>query len=534
MAKEILFDEEARKNLKKGVDKVANTVGVTLGPKGRNVILDQGFGNPTITNDGVTIARDIELEDKFENLGAKLVKEVASKTNDVAADGTTTATLLAQAMINEGLRNIAAGANPMDIKKGIEIAVKKVVEELKKISKPISSQKEIEQVATVSAQDAEVGKLIAEVMEEVGKSGVITVEPSQTFGVEKEIVEGLQVNKGYISPYMVTNPEKMIAEHENPQILVTDKKITDVQEMLPFLQKLLEAGKKNLVIIAEGMEGEALPFFIANKMQGKFFTLGVQAPFFGELRTEFLQDVAIATGATLVTEESGISFKSAGLDILGTAKKVKATKDKTVIIGAGGAKEDIDQRIATLKTEIKSADAKHVKERIGERLANLTDGIAVIRVGAASEVEQKERQHRIEDAIGATKAASEEGIVAGGGEALLRASQVLDITCCVNSVDVDTGIKLVKKALEIPLKRIAENAGVNGSLIVDKVREGKLGYNADNGQFIDLIEAGIIDPTKVVRSALQNAASVASIFLTTEAAVAEIKADTPVGQPQMM
>lgn len=533
MAKQIVFDTEAREKLKRGIDKVANTVGVTLGPKGRNVILDQGFGNPTITNDGVTIARDIELEDKFENLGAKLIKEVASKTNDVAGDGTTTSVILAQAMINEGLRNITAGANPMDIRKGIDIAVKKVVEELKRISKPISNKKEIEQVATVSAQDAEVGALIAEVIDEVGKNGVITVEPSQTFGVEKEIVEGLQINKGYISPYMITNAEKMTAEYDNPYILVTDKKVSDLQEILPFLNKIFVSGNKNLIIVAESIEGEVLQALIINKLKGSFFTLGVQAPLFGELRTEFLRDVAIATGATLIDEASGISLKNADIAILGTAKKVKATKDKTIIIGAGGNKEDIEQRINTLKTEIEQADVKHVKSRISERLANLSNGIAIIRVGAASEVEQKERQHRIEDAIEATKAASDEGIVAGGGEALLRASKVLDTVVFSNNNDANIGVSIVQKSLLIPMKRIVDNAGVNGSIIVEKVREGKLGYDADKGEFTDMIKAGIIDPTKVVRSALQNAASVASIFLTTEVAVVDIKEENTVGQPMM-
>ncbi|MFH1029643.1 MAG: chaperonin GroEL [bacterium] len=524
MAKQILFDEQARVALKRGVDQLANAVRVTLGPKGRNVVLDKGFGSPTITNDGVTIAKEIELEDKFENIGAQLVQEVATKTNDVAGDGTTTATLLAQAMISEGLKNVAAGANPMVIRKGIDKAVKVIVDEIKnKISKPISGQDEIAQVAAISADDPEVGKIIAEAMEKVGKDGVITVEESQSFGLQKEVVEGMQFDKGYVSPYMITNAERMEAEYEDPYILITDKKISSLAEILPLLEKLANSGKKELVIMAEDVEGEALATFVVNKLRGSFNVLAIKAPGFGDRRKEMLNDIAVLTGGKVITEEVGLKLENTGIDMLGQARKVIATKDNTTIIEGKGEQKAIDARIAQIRKELEASDSEFDKEKLQERLAKLAGGVAVIKVGAATEVEMKEKKHRIEDALAATKAAVEEGIVPGGGVALVRAIKALD-KIETSSNEEKIGVDIVRRALEEPARQIAFNAGKDASVIVEQVKKGKdnFGYNAALDKFEDLVQAGIIDPTKVTRSALQNAASVAAMLLTTEAVVTDI------------
>lgn len=524
MAKQIEFNEKARQALKRGVDKLADTVKVTLGPKGRNVILDKGYGSPVITNDGVTIAKEIELPDKMENIGASLIKEVATRTNDAAGDGTTTATILAQAMIHEGLRNIAAGANPIDLRKGIEKATAAVVEELRKISKPISSKMEISQVATVSAQDEKVGALIADVMEKVGKDGVITVEESQTFGLDKEIVEGMQFDKGYVSPYMMTNAEKLNAEYDDAAILITDRKISSIQDILPLLEKISQAGKKELVIIAEDIDGEALTTLILNKLRGTFNTLAIKAPGFGEKRKEMLADIAVLTGAKIITEDLGLKLENAELSDLGHSRKIVATKDNTTIIDGKGNKEEIKIRIEQIRGAIEKTDSDYDRDKLKERLAKMAGGVAVIKVGAASEVEQKEKQHRIEDAVEATKAAREEGIVPGGGVALIRSLSALNNLQAQG--DELTGIDIVRRSLEIPLMQIAENAGKKGNVIVENIKNGQAGYNAATDKYEDLIVAGIIDPTKVTRSALQNAASVAAMFLTTEAAVTDIKEET--------
>ncbi|MFC1612720.1 chaperonin GroEL [Patescibacteria group bacterium] len=524
MAKQTLFDEKARRALKKGVDKLADAVKVTLGPKGRNVVLDKGFGSPTVTNDGVTIAKEIELEDKFENVGAQLVQEVATKTNDVAGDGTTTATLLAQSMVTEGLKNVAAGANPMVIRKGIEKAVKEVVNEIKEnISKPVSGQEEIAQVAAISADDPEVGKIIAESMEKVGKDGVITVEESQSFGLEKEVVEGMQFDKGYVSPYMITNPDRMEAEYNDPYILITDKKISSLQEILPLLEKLSTAGKKELVIISEDVEGEALATFVVNKLRGAFNVLAIKAPGFGDRRKEMLSDIAVLTNGKVISEEVGLKLENTEVEMLGQARKVVATKENTTIIEGKGAQENIDGRVGQIKKELEMSDSDFDKEKLQERLAKLAGGVAVIKVGAATEVEMKEKKHRIEDALAATKAAVEEGIVPGGGVALMRAIIVLG-QVPVDFPDEKIGVAIVRRALEEPVRQIAANAGKDASVIAEEVKkgEGNYGYNAALDKYEDLVQAGIIDPTKVTRFALQNAASVASMLLTTEAVVTDL------------
>lgn len=522
MAKQIIFDEEARQRIKRGVDKLANAVKVTLGPKGRNVVLDQGFGAPIITKDGVTVAKEIELEDKFENIGAELVKEVASKTNDVAGDGTTTATVLAQSIIAEGIKNVTAGTNPLAIKAGIEKGVEAIVAELKKISQPVSTSEEIAQVAAISANDAEIGKHIAEAMAKVGKEGVITVEESQSFGITKEVVEGMEFDKGYVSPYMITNAERMEAEFEDPYILITDKKISAIQELLPLLEKMAQTGRKELVIIADDVDGEALATLVVNKIRGTFNTLAVKAPGYGDRRKEMLQDIATLTGGKVISEEVGLKLENAEMEVLGRAHKVKATKEKTTIVEGHGNKEDIAKRVAQIKKEVELVDSDFDREKLQERLAKLAGGVAVIKVGAASEVEMKEKKHRIEDALAATKAAIEEGIVVGGGVALIRATKALD-NVQVNE-DEKIGLDILRRALDEPIKMIANNAGKDGSVIAEAVknRTGNEGYNAATNQFEDLVKAGIVDPTKVTRSALQNAASIAAIFLTTEAVVTDL------------
>ncbi len=523
MAKQIEYSEAARKKLKQGVDKLANAVKVTLGPKGRNVVLESSFGPPTITNDGVTIAKEIELEDKTENLGAEIVKEVASKTNDVAGDGTTTAVLLTQAIVTEGLKNVTAGANPLAIKRGIAKAKDKVVESLKKMSKKVAGREEIAQVATISAEDSDMGNLIAEVFEEVGKDGVITVEESKTFGLQKEIVKGLQFDRGYISPYMINNTERMEAVYENPYILVTDRKISSLNEILPILEKLAQVGKKELVIIADEVEGDALATLVVNKLRGVFNTLAIKAPGFGDRKKEMLADIACVTGAQLISEETGMKLEDVKQEMLGQARKVVSTKENTTIIEGKGSKEEIDARIKQIKKEIETTDSEFDKEKLQERLAKLTGGVAVIKVGAATEVEQKARQHKIEDALAATRAAVEEGIVPGGGVALLKTVESLE--SLESEGDEKIGVDILKRALEAPIRQIAKNAGQEGSVVVDQVRKNKekesFGFNARTGVFEDLMEAGVVDPTKVVRSALENATSAAAMLLTTEVLVAE-------------
>lgn len=522
MAKQIKYQEEARKKLKAGADKLADAVKVTLGPKGRNVVLDKGFGSPVITNDGVTIAKEIELEDKIENLGAEIVKEVAEKTDDIAGDGTTTAVVLAQAMISEGLKNVAAGANPLAIKRGIEKGVRRVIEELKKMAKEINSREEKAQVATISAESKEIGNLIAEVMEEVGKDGVVTVEESKTFGLDKEIVKGLQFDRGFISHYMITDAERMEAVYEDAAILITDKKISALSEFLPILEKLAGSGKKELVIIAEEVEGEALATLVVNKLRGTFNSLAVKAPGFGDRKKEMLEDIAVMTGAEVISEERGLKLENAGLEQLGSARKIVSTKENTTIIEGKGKKEKIEGRISQIKKELEAADSEFEKEKLQERLAKLVGGVAVIKVGAATELEQKAKQHKTEDALLATRAAIEEGVVPGGGVALLRASSALDEVEV--SGEEKTGINILKRVLEEPLRQISQNAGVDGAVAVQKVKEGEgsFGFNAETLNYEDLMASGIVDPTKVVRSSLQNAASAASMFLTTEAVVAEL------------
>lgn len=533
MAKQIKFSEEVRRKVKAGVDKLANTVKVTLGPEGRNVVLDKGFGAPNVCSDGVTIAKEIELADKFENMGAALVKEASIKTNDVAGDGTTTAVVLAQAIIGEGFRNVAAGANPMEMRKGIEKGVAAVVEALRKEAKPITNKEEIAQVATISAQDAEVGALIAEVMEKVGKDGVITVEESQTFGLSKEIVEGMQFDKGYISPYMITNVEKMEAEYKEPYILITDKKISAVSEILPILEKLAQAGKKELVVIADEIEGEALATLVVNKLRGVFNTLAVKAPGFGDRRKEMIADIAILTGGQVISEELGLKLENVEIRQLGQARKVVATKDNTTIVEGKGKKSEIQKRILQIKTELEQTTSEFDQEKLEERLAKLSGGVAVIKVGAATEVEQKEKQHRVEDAVEATKAAVEEGIVPGGGVALVRILYVLD-NVKANSKDEKVGLEVLRHALTEPLRLIAQNAGAEGSVVLEKVKSGKgaYGFDAREGKYKDLVEAGIVDPAKVTRTALQNAASVAQMLLTTEAGVTDLP-EKKEGMPSM-
>lgn len=520
MAKEILFNEEARRALGRGVDQLANAVKVTLGPKGRNVVLDKKFGSPTITNDGVTIARDIELPDPFENMGAQLVKEVATKTNDVAGDGTTTATVLAQAMIQEGMRNVAAGANPMILKKGIETAVKTLVEEIKKRSIKVSGKSEIAQVASVSAADEEIGGLIAEAMEKVGNDGVITVEESKGLQTALNVVEGMQFDRGYISPYMVTDPDRMEAVMDNPYILITDRKISAIADMLPTLEKVVKVGKE-LLIIAEDVEGEALATLVVNRLRGTFKAVAVKAPGFGDRRKAMLEDIAILTGGTVITEDMGRKLDSVELTDLGTARQVRITKDETTIIDGVGDKDVIAKRVSQIRAQVEETTSEFDREKLQERLAKLSGGVAVIEVGAATEVEMKDKKLRIEDALNATRAAVEEGIVAGGG------TTFIDIIPALNTLeatgDVQTGINLVKRAVEEPLRQIAYNAGLEGSVVVEKVKntEAGIGFNALTEEYIDMVKAGIVDPVKVTRSALQNAASIASLVLTTETIVAD-------------
>ena len=520
MAKQILFNEDARRALGKGVDALANAVKVTLGPKGRNVVLDKKFGAPTITNDGVTIARDIELEDPFENMGAQLVKEVATKTNDVAGDGTTTATILAQAMIQEGMRNVAAGANPMILNRGIEKAVATLVEEIKKRSIAVSDKASIAQVASISAGDEEVGGLIADAMEKVGKDGVITVEESKTMGTQLSVVEGMQFDRGYISPYMVTDPDKMEAVMSEPYILITDRKIASIQEMLPVLEKVVQAGKE-LLIIAEDVEGEALATLVVNKLRGTFKAVAVKAPGFGDRRKAMLQDIATLTGATVITEDVGRKLDSVTMEDLGTARQVRVTKDETTIVEGHGDPQAIKDRVAQIKAQIAETTSDFDKEKLQERLAKMSGGVAVIEVGAATEVELKDKKYRLEDALNATRAAVEEGIVAGGGTTLIDILPALDEFN--EDGDVQTGINLVKRAIEAPLRQIAENAGLEGSVIVAKVKasEDGVGFNALKEEYVDMVKAGIVDPAKVTRTALQNAASIAALVLTTETLVAD-------------
>ena len=531
MAKEILFNEEARRALGRGVDQLANAVKVTLGPKGRNVVLDKKFGSPTITNDGVTIARDIELPDPFENMGAQLVKEVATKTNDVAGDGTTTATVLAQAMIQEGMRNVAAGANPMILKKGIETAVKTLVEEIKKRSIKVSGKSEIAQVASVSAADEEIGGLIAEAMEKVGNDGVITVEESKGLQTALNVVEGMQFDRGYISPYMVTDPDRMEAVMDNPYILITDRKISAIADMLPTLEKVVKVGKE-LLIIAEDVEGEALATLVVNRLRGTFKAVAVKAPGFGDRRKAMLEDIAILTGGTVITEDMGRKLDSVELTDLGTARQVRITKDETTIIDGVGDKDVIAKRVSQIRAQVEETTSEFDREKLQERLAKLSGGVAVIEVGAATEVEMKDKKLRIEDALNATRAAVEEGIVAGGG------TTFIDIIPALNTLeetgDVQTGINLVKRAVEEPLRQIAYNAGLEGSVVVEKVKntEAGVGFNALTEEYIDMVKAGIVDPAKVTRSALQNAASIASLVLTTETIVAD-KVDENAAVPAM-
>ncbi|HOS69634.1 MAG TPA: chaperonin GroEL [Bacillota bacterium] len=523
MAKQIRFAEDARRALESGVNQLANTVKITLGPKGRNVVLDKKFGSPVITNDGVTIAKEIELEDPFENMGAQLVKEVATKTNDVAGDGTTTATLLAQAIIREGLKNVAAGANPMIIKKGINKAVDTAVEELKKNSRPIESKEAIAQVASISAADETIGELIAEAMEKVGKDGVITVEESNTFGTTLDVVEGMQFDRGCISLYMVTDTEKMEAVLDDPYILITDKKISNVQELLPILEQIVQQGKK-LLIIAEDVEGEALSTLIVNKLRGTFTCVAVKAPGFGDRRKAMLEDIAILTNGQVISEELGLELKETKLSQLGRARQVKVQKENTIIVDGAGDPKAIKDRIKQLKAQIEETTSDFDREKLQERLAKLSGGVAVIKVGAATETELKERKHRIEDALAATRAAVEEGIVAGGGTALANTIPAVDALIAGVEGDEKTGIKIVKRALEEPVRQIAENAGLEGSVVIEKVMASKpgIGFDALKEEYLDMIQAGIVDPTKVTRSALQNAASVAALLLTTEGVVADL------------
>ena len=522
MAKMIQFGEEARRAMQVGVDKLADTVKVTLGPKGRNVVLDKKFGSPLITNDGVSIAREIELEDPYENMGAQLVKEVATKTNDVAGDGTTTATLLAQAIIREGLKNVTAGANPMLLRNGIRMAVEEAVKGILEISKPVNGKEDIARVAAISAADDEIGKLISDAMEKVGNEGVITVEESKSMGTELDVVEGMQFDRGYISPYMVNDTEKMEAVLDNPLILITDKKISNIQEILPVLEQIVQAGKK-LLIIAEDIEGEAMATLVVNKLRGTFNCVAVKAPGFGDRRKEMLQDIAILTGGQVISEELGRDLKETTIDMLGQAESVKITKENTTIVNGKGDSNAIKERIGQIKTQIEETTSEFDKEKLQERLAKLAGGVAVIKVGAATETELKERKLRIEDALAATKAAVEEGIVPGGGTAYVNViNKIAELKSDV--ADTQVGINIIVRALEEPMRQISTNAGLEGSVIIEKVKnsDAGMGYDALHDEYVNMIKAGIVDPTKVTRSALQNAASVASTFLTTEAAVVDI------------
>lgn len=533
MAKELHYGEDARRKLQAGVDKLADTVKITLGPKGRNVLIDKKFGSPLITNDGVTIAREIELEDAVENMGAQVVKEVASKTNDVAGDGTTTATLLAQIIIKEGFKNVAAGANPMVLKRGIQGAVDVAVDEIKRLSQEVDSKEAIAQVAAVSAADEKIGELIAEAMEKVGKDGVITVEESKTMGTTLDVVEGMQFDRGYFSPYMVTDTEKMEAVLENPYILITDKKINNIQEILPILEQVVQAGRK-LLIICDDLEGEALATIIVNKLKGTFECVAVKAPGFGDRRKAMLEDIAILTGGTVISEELGYELKEATADMLGTAATIKVDRENTVIVNGGGAAEDIEARIAQIRTQIDNTTSEFDREKTQERLAKMAGGVAVIKVGAATETELKERKLRIEDALNATKAAVQEGIVSGGGVALVNAIPAVAAYVEGLEGDAKTGGAIIVRTLEEPVRQIAENAGYEGSVVVAqvKVSEEGTGFNASTEDYVNMISAGIVDPAKVTRSALQNAASASAMLLTTEAGITDVPVDEP-AMPQM-
>ncbi|MBQ2963719.1 MAG: chaperonin GroEL [Clostridia bacterium] len=523
MAKQIIYGEDARKALQAGIDKLADTVKITLGPKGRNVVLDKKYGAPLITNDGVTIAKEVELEDPFENMGAQLVKEVATKTNDVAGDGTTTATLLAQALVREGIKNVTAGANPMVIKKGIKLAVDAATAAVKANSKPVSSSADIEMIATISSADAEIGKIIADAMDKVSADGVITVEESKTAITDSDIVEGMQFDRGYISPYMVTDTDKMEAVIDDAFILITDKKISNIQEILPLLEQILQSGKK-LVIVAEDLEGEALSTILVNKLRGTFTCVAVKAPGFGDRRKEMLRDIATLTGGEVITEELGLELKDTQLTQLGRARQVKISKENTIIVDGAGDKAEIAARVAQIRTQIGTTTSDFDREKLQERLAKLAGGVAVIRVGAATETEMKEKKLRIEDALAATKAAVEEGCVAGGGVALINAIPAVEALLDTDDADIKTGVKIVLKALEAPVRQIAANAGLEGSVIVNEIRtSGKtgFGYNFASDGYVDMFEAGILDPTKVTRSALENASSVAAMVLTTESLVTD-------------
>ncbi|HLF43544.1 MAG TPA: chaperonin GroEL [Acidimicrobiia bacterium] len=527
-AKELRFNEEARRGLEAGVNKLADTVKVTLGPKGRNVVLEKKWGAPTITNDGVTIAKEIELDDPYENMGAQLAKEVATKTNDVAGDGTTTATVLAQAMVKEGLRNVAAGANPMDLKRGIEAAVEKVVEAIGEMARDIETSDEIANVASISANnDPTIGKVIAEAMDKVGKDGVITVEEGQTFGLELEFTEGMQFDKGYLNFYFVTDPDRQEAVLEDPYILIANQKISSVNDLVPVLEKVMQSGK-GVLVIAEDVEGEALATLVVNKIRGTFSSVAVKAPGFGERRKAMLQDIATLTGGTVISEEVGLKLENVTLDMLGRARKIVTTKDNTTVIDGAGSEADVKARIKQIEREIENTDSDWDREKLQERLAKLSGGVVVIKVGAATEVELKEKKHRIEDAVSATRAAVEEGIVPGGGVALLRAQTAID-KIRGGGGDEKTGRSIVRKAIEEPLRQIAVNAGFEGGVVVEHVRgaEGNTGFNAATGEYEDLVKAGVIDPAKVTRSTLQNAASIAALLLTTEALVAEEKEPSP-------
>jgi len=534
MAKDIKFSEEARSLMLQGVDKLANAVKITLGPKGRNVVLEKKFGSPLITNDGVTIAKEIELENPYENMGAKLVAEVASKTNEIAGDGTTTATVLAQAIIREGLKNVTAGANPVGIRKGIDKAVVAALTELHAISRPVSHKDEIAQVAAISAADDEVGQLIAEAMERVGNDGVITIEESKGFTTELDVVEGMQFDRGYASHYMVTDTDKMEAVLDNPYILITDKKITNIQEVLPLLEQVVQQGRP-LLIIAEDVEGEALATLVVNKLRGTFNAVAVKAPGFGDRRKAMLEDIAILTGGQVITEELGLDLKSADITSLGRAAKVVVTKDNTTIVEGVGGADAIEGRIGQIRAQLAETTSEFDKEKLQERLAKLAGGVAVIKVGAATETELKERKLRIEDALNSTRAAVEEGIVSGGGTALLNVYSAVEKVADTEEGDVATGVKIVLRALEEPVRQIANNAGLEGSIIVDRLKREEIGvgFNAATGEWVNMIEAGVVDPAKVTRSALQNAASVAALFLTTEAVVADIPEPAAPGMPDM-
>ncbi|MBJ7293405.1 MAG: chaperonin GroEL [Ilumatobacteraceae bacterium] len=522
MAKLIAFDDEARRGLEAGMNKLADAVRITLGPKGRNVVLDKKWGAPTITNDGVSIAKDIELEDPYERIGAELVKEVAKKTDDVAGDGTTTATVLAWSMVREGLRNVAAGANPMSLKKGIEAAVVAAVASIKELAKVVDNKEQIAQVASISAADTEIGGMISEAIDKVGKDGVITVEESQTFGMEMDLVEGMRFDKGYISPYFVTDPDRMEASLEDAYILLVSSKITAVRDMLPVLEKVMQSAKP-LVIIAEDIEGEALATLVVNKIRGTFKSVAVKAPGFGDRRKAMLQDIAILTGGQVISEEVGLKLENAGLEMLGRAKKIIISKDETTIVEGAGSEDEIKGRINQIKAEIDNTDSDYDREKLQERLAKLSGGVAVLKVGAATEVELKEKKHRIEDAVSTTKAAIEEGVVPGGGVALLRAQAAVEAVAAKLTGDEATGARLVARSLEAPLKQIAENAGMEGGVVVAKVKSltGSNGLNAATGEYEDLVKIGVIDAAKVTRSALQNAASIAALFLTTEVVIAD-------------